>query len=213
MRLLTISAALAFALVMGARTGHGQPAEASDAAAADAGNAASGETKAKRPPPPPPAKKGDAASTGKTPAKSRVGELRRDMEQDLAEIGKIAQKAQRDADMVKIACVTDKQDRAEGVMDVATPEIALLQGGEVDATSASFAGAKVEEAALRLGKLLDEARACTGSPAADGNSVSDNLVDEGQGFPSVDPTATPGHGPGTVPPVDPGRRAVSSPVQ
>ncbi|MCA9658521.1 MAG: hypothetical protein KC486_09265 [Myxococcales bacterium] len=213
MRLLTISAALAFALVIGARTGHGQPAEAGDAAA-DAGKAASGETEAKRPPPPPPAaKKRDAASTGKGPAKTRVGELRRNMEQDLAEIGKIAQKAQRDADMVKIACVTDKQDRAEGVMDVATPEIALLQGGKVDPTSASFANAKVEEAALRLGKLLDEARACTGSPAADGNSVSDNLVDEGRGFPAVDPTASPGYGPGTVPPVDPGRRAVSSPVQ
>ncbi|MEZ4382106.1 MAG: hypothetical protein R3A79_12215 [Nannocystaceae bacterium] len=204
MRPLTISAALAFALVMGARTGHGQPAAADDAAAAEAGKGAANSAATKRtPPPPPPAKRGSG----------RVGELRRDMEQDLAEIGKIAEKAQRDGDMVKIACVTDKQDRAEGVMDVATPEIALLQGNTVDSASASFAGAKVEEAALRLGKLLDEARACTGAPAADGNGVSDNLVDEGQGFPDLEPTASAGYGPGTVPPVDPGRRAVASPVQ
>lgn len=191
-----ISAAglLAFALIAGARTSHGQePAADAEAPAAA--------TKPDAPAPP----KAKAASV-------RVGELRRGMEQDLAEIGKIGQKVRRDGDMVKIACVTDKEDRAEGVMDVATPEIALLQDGSADSASQSFAGQKLKAAAQNLGKLLDEARACTGAPAAT-RGATDNVVDEGERLPPEDPTAAPGSGPGLPPTIDPGRPPVASPVR
>lgn len=191
---IIIAGLVGFALIASARTGYGQPADDATVSA-EAGKEA-----------PLPA----ADKPAKAPP---VGSLRSSMEQDLAEIGKIAQKAQRDGDMVKIACVTDKQDRAEGVMDVATPEIAVLQGDGADPTSQSFAGEKLEAAALRLGKLLDEARACTGSPAEAGDQSGENVVDEGSRLPPEDPTASPGSGPGGVPPLDPSRPPVASPVR
>jgi hypothetical protein len=187
-----------FALIASARTGYGQPADDATVSA-EAGKEA--------------APAADGKATDKPAKAAPVGSLRSSMEQDLAEIGKIAQKAQRDGDMVKIACVTDKQDRAEGVMDVATPEIAVLQGEGADPTSQSFAGEKLEAAALRLGKLLDEARACTGSPAEAGDQNGENVVDEGSRLPPEDPTASPGSGPGGLPPLDPSRPPVASPVR
>ncbi len=201
---IIIAGLLGFALIASARTGYGQSAE--DAAVADAGKETPAPAAADTSPAPP-------AERAKRAATPPVSSIRSSMEQDLAEIGKIAQKAQRDGDMVKIACVTDKQDRAEGVMDVATPEIALLQGEGGEPSSQSFAGEKLEAAALRLGKLLDEARACTGSPAEAGEQNGQNVVDEGNGLPPEDPTASPGSGPGGVPPLDPSRPPVASPVR
>ena len=204
---IAIAASLGIALLVAARTGHGQSAAAEDgsaaATAADVGGTAPTAVEG-------PAKSSEAA--GKA-AKAPVGSLRGEMEQDLAEIGKIAQKAQRDGDMIKIACVTDKQDRAEGVMDVATPEIALLQAESADPTSQSFAGEKLQAAALRLGKLLDEARACTGAPAEAGDANGQNVVDEGDRLPPEDPTASPPGGPGSLPPDDPSRPPIASPVR
>lgn len=153
---------------------------------------------------------GAPAATGKS---VRVGEVRRRMEQDLAEIGKIAQKARREGDMVKIACATDKEDRASTVMDVATPEIVVLQDKSADGQAKSFATDKLQAASARLGKLLEEARACTGMPAAGGNDGTTNQVDESRNVPPRDPTAGPSSGPGAPPPIDPGRPPVTSPVQ
>lgn len=135
------------------------------------------------------------------------------MENDLAEIGKIAQKVRRDGDLVKIACVTDKQDRAESVMDVATPEIAVIQSESADGSSQVFAGEKLQAAAERLGKLVDEARACTGSPAAQGNTGAQNQVSESKTVPLEDPTSAPGQGPGGEPPIDPTRPPIGSPTR
>ena len=202
---IIIAGLFGFAFIASARTGYGQSAEdATTSAEAGKDAAPDADKDADKP----------ADKDADKPAKaSPVGSLRSTMEQDLAEIGKIAQKAQRDGDMVKIACVTDKQDRAEGVMDVATPEIALLQGEGAEPTSQSFAGEKLEAAALRLGKLLDEARACTGSPAFAGDQSGENVVEEGNRLPPEDPTASPGSGPGGLPPLDPSRPPVASPVR
>jgi len=205
---IVIAGLFGITLIAGARTGYGQSADDGKAPAAGDETAAAAVVDE--------APAAEAADDAKAPAKPKtaVTSVRGEMEQDLAEIGEIAQKAQRGGDMVKIACVTDKQDRAEGVMDVATPEIALLQGqGQGDPTSASFAGEKLQAAALRLGKLLDEARACTGSPAEGGDANGQNVVDEGNRLPPEDPTATPGNGPGTLPPDDPSRPPVASPVR
>lgn len=219
---IVIAGLFAIALALMARTGYGQSAAAGEAepgaAAAD-----DGKTAAAADVPPEPAattNKGDQAQAKVEGARGSpsVVKLRGEMEEDLAEIGKIAKKAQRDGDMVKIACVTDKEDRAEGVMDVATPEIALLQGqggqaDPVDPATPSFAGEKLVAAALRLGKLLDEARACTGTPAKEGHDGGENVVDEGERLPPRDPTASPGNGPGSEPPSDPTRAPVASPVR
>lgn len=153
---------------------------------------------------------GVPAATGKS---VRVGEVRRRMEQDLAEIGKIAQKARREGDMVKIACATDKEDRASTVMDVATPEMVVLQDKGADGQAKTFAADKLQAASGRLGKLLEEARACTGMPAAGGDDGTTNQVDESRNVPPRDPTAGPSSGPGAPPPIDPGRPPVTSPVQ
>jgi len=216
-RKIIIAGLFGVALIASARTGYGQPAEDATASADDTTMAADAGKDAAEP-------AGDKAGAGdeagdkagdkdKSAKAPPTGSLRSTMEQDLAEIGKIAQKAQRDGDMVKIACVTDKQDRAEGVMDVATPEIALLQGEGAEPTSQSFAGEKLEAAALHLGKLLDEARACTGSPAEVGDQSGENVVEEGNRLPPEDPTASPGSGPGGLPPIDPSRPPVASPVR
>ncbi|HFE45066.1 MAG TPA: hypothetical protein ENJ18_06165 [Nannocystis exedens] len=214
-----IAGFFAIALVLAARTGYGQPAAigehgSGDVAADDGKIGATADAPTK---PPASTDKGEQGKKKVKGAKgsSGVGKLRSEMEGDLAEIGKIAKKVRRDGDMVKIACVTDKQDRAEGVMDVATPEIALLQGetGQADPVSQSFAGEKLEAAALRLGKLLAEARACTGTPAKEGHGDGENIVDEGDRLPPRDPTASPGYGPGSEPPSDPTRAPVASPVR
>ncbi len=218
---IVIAGLFAFALALVARTGYGQSAAAGEAesggAAADDGKTATAADAPTKPAASTSPSKGerDKKKVKGANGSPSVAKLRGEMEGDLAEIGKIAKKAQRDGDMVKIACVTDKQDRAEGVMDVATPEIALLQGqgGQADPASPSFAGEKLEAAALRLGKLLDEARACTGTPAKEGHDGGENIVDEGERLPPRDPTASPGNGPGSEPPSDPTRAPVASPVR
>ncbi len=217
---IVIAGLFAIALALVARTGYGQSAatgeaESAEVAADDGKTAAAADAPAADKKKPAADKKKGKEKVEGAKGSPGVAKLRGEMEGDLAEIGKIAKKAQRDGDMVKIACVTDKQDRAEGVMDVATPEIALLQGqaGQADPVSQSFAGEKLEAAALRLGKLLDEARACTGTPANEGHGDGENIVDEGERLPPRDPTASPGGGPGSEPPSDPTRAPVASPVR
>ncbi|MCB9704046.1 MAG: hypothetical protein H6711_19310 [Myxococcales bacterium] len=187
---VVLAVSLVFALVAGAKSSHGQEAAAAPA-----------------PAPAPAATPASSADSGKTP-RVRVGELRRGMEQDLAEIGKIAQKARRDGDMVKVACTTDKQDRAEGVMDVATPEIAVLQSKSSDTATKGFASQKLRAAALNLGKLLDEARACMGAPASRDQGSGDNAVDIGDLDPD-DPTPAANGGPLPPPPLQRGEQAAS----
>lgn len=192
-----VALSLGIALVLVAQPGRGEAAPAPEAA-----------------PPAASAATPDAATPANPTSKSvRVGELRRNMEGDLAEIGKIAQKVRRDGDLVKIACVADKQDRAESVMDVATPEIAVIQSESADGSSQVFAGEKLQAAAERLGKLVDEARACTGSPAALGNTGAQNQVTNNNTVPVEDPTASPGGGPGSQPPIDPNRPPIGSPTR
>jgi hypothetical protein len=157
-----------------------------------------------------PASAAPLAAVGK---KVSVSELRRRMEQDSAEIGKLAQKARRGGDVKKIACVTDKQDRAELLMDVASPELSLLRDRAADGKARVFASEKLAAASARLSGLLEEARACAGDPALGGAEGTENGLSESRTVQPRDPTSAAAHTPWLPPPDDPTRPPVASPVR
>jgi len=164
-------------------------------------------------PAPAPGSPGAATPLAAVGKGASVSELRRRMEQDSAELGKLAQKARREGDPQKIGCVTDKQDRAELLMDVAAPELALLRDRGADGKARVFASEKLAAASTRLSGLLEEARACAGDASRGGAEGTDNASSEPSTVQPRDPTSAPAHMPWIPPPDDPTRPPVASPVR
>ncbi|MCX4239529.1 hypothetical protein [Paraliomyxa miuraensis] len=177
-------------LVLGGASGAlaGPPEDAAgEGAAGEAPD--EGVAEAKAPPP---------TSTVSVPA------VRREMENDMAKIGDLAAEAKRDADLVRAACVIDKQERAQGVMELATGEMLIIRDEGSSAEARSFAVEKLQAASDRLGDLVEQAKECIGDKAPEeSDDVTNNEVDEDPTIPVADPTvggSPDGTKPNRVPP-------------
>ncbi len=140
-------------------------------------------------------------------------QLRVQLERGISEIGEIAADVREEADPRKVACVVDKQERAEIVMERATADILVIEDSK-DAQARVFAGEKLSASAERMGKLVELARRCQGVEEG-GRPESDttNTANEPSKVPQNDPTKdTPGNQPFPLP-QDPGRGPVSSAVR
>ena len=154
-------------------------------------------------------KAGNAEAGAKAPAMS-ASQARGALERGLTELGELAARARQSGDMVRIACVQDKQDRANAVVEVATGDLVVAQDPAADAASRAFAGEKLGEAARQLQGLVSKARACTGKEEASRPSGSNDVKIPQVVLPQ-DPTGPAPPAARGLPPIDP-RPPVASPV-
>jgi hypothetical protein len=154
---------------------------------------------------------GAAAEAAPSPLNSAaVGNARGNLERGMAELGTLLQRARQSGDMGRVACVQDKRDRAEIVLEVATGELLVLQDPSADGQSRAFAGEKLAEAAQRVSGLVSQARACQDSEQG-ARTLAQNEADQPKTVIPNDPTSS---SPGVqrLPPrIDP-RPPVASPV-
>lgn len=130
--------------------------------------------------------------------------VRRDMETNMSELGDLASDAKRDSDLVRATCVLDKQERAQGVMELATGELLIIRDEGSSAEARSFATEKLVAASERLGGLVEQARECIGDKSPEeSDDQTRNEVDTPQAIPVADPTVGGGAGGGKPPPVPP----------
>lgn len=141
-----------------------------------------------------------------------AGTLRKSMEKGVTEINTVLTKARKKGDASRIACVLDKRQRAERVMEVATGELIVLEG-QSEAPERSFALQKLNAASGKLEELVVQARQCAGEDGPQSLNVTENQLDREDLVPHNDPTAVPPGNPGVPPPLDPGRPIVSSAVR
>lgn len=158
---------------------------------------------------PPPAAPAPPAATPATPPVS-IPTARNTIEGGMSELGTLLLRARQSGDGVRIACVQDKRDRADSVLEVATGEILVLQDPSVDGQSRAFAGEKLAEAADRLSGLVSQARACQGGPD-EASGGGNNESNQPKTVIPNDPTSTVPTGPRLPPRIDP-RPPVASPV-
>lgn len=158
---------------------------------------------------PAPAAGAPAAAAPAAPA-INVASARGSLERGMTELGTLLMRARQSGNMTRIACVQDKQDRAESVLEVATGEILVLQDPSADAQTRAFAGEKLVEATERLAGLVGQARACEGGDA-ETRSVSENASTTTQSVMPTDPTSNVPTAPRLPPRIDP-RPPVASPV-
>jgi hypothetical protein len=136
-----------------------------------------------------------------------VPAVQRDMEADMSLLGELASDAKRDADLVRAACVLDKQERAQGVMELATGELLVIRDASATPEARSFAVEKLQATAARLDDLVQQARDCVGdqSPEMSEDDTRNEVTAEPT-IPIADPTVggTVGGGkpPGLPPPID-----------
>lgn len=150
---------------------------------------------------------GDAATPA---APVSAGQARATLERGLTELGELAARARQSGDLLRVACVQDKQDRANAVMEVATGDILVAQDPAADAQTRAFAGEKLGEAAQRMQDLVSRARACTGKEEP-GTSGGSNQAQVPQVVLPQDPTSPLPPAVRGLPPIDP-RPPVASPV-
>jgi hypothetical protein len=166
-------------------------------------------------PTPPPSAPAVAPAPATAPAAApaapvSVPAARNKIEGGMSELGTLLMRARQSGDGVRIACVQDKRDRAEIVLEVATGEILVLQDPGVDGQSRAFAGEKLAEAADRLSGLVSQARACQGGDE-DAAKAGANESNQPKTVTPNDPTSTVPTGPRLPPRIDP-RPPVASPV-
>lgn len=139
-----------------------------------------------------------------------VGTTRSSIERGMTELGTLLTRARQSGDTVRIACVQDKRDRAEIVLEVATGEILVLQDPGADGQTRAFAGEKLSEAAGRLSNLVGQARACQGG-GEEAQGGGQNASTQPKTVIPLDPTSTVPTGPRLPPRIDP-RPPVASAV-
>lgn len=162
---------------------------ASWAATSTAGPPAGGETEA-------PAAASDAAPEAQSAATKPVALVRQDLEANMAELGELASAARQDTDLVRAACVLDKQDRAQGVMELATSELLVIRDSAATEQQRAFAAEKLAAASERLGSLVEQAKECTGDKSPE---VEDDLTDNDAEVVPLVPEADPTQSGGTPP--------------
>lgn len=131
-----------------------------------------------------------------------VSESRNTLERGMTELGELAMRARQSGDMVRIACVQSKQDRAEAVMEVATDDLLTAMDNAADAQTRAFAGEKLSEGAIQIKELVAQARACQGRDEANQASASNEARQPQQVLPQ-DPTGALPPANRGFPPIDP----------
>jgi hypothetical protein len=135
------------------------------------------------------------------------------MEDGMSEIGELAVEARAEADLVRATCVLDKQDRANDVMELGTSELMVVRDTATTEQSRQFAVEKLDAAAGRIDKLVEEAKACAGQKGPEDEiDITKNDADEPRTIPIWDPTAGLGGSP-VPPPVDGGWPPAASPIE
>jgi hypothetical protein len=139
--------------------------------------------------------------------------LRAKMEAGMAEIGELAVEARNDEDLVRATCVLDKQDRANDVMDLGTSELLIIRDPNTSEQARSFALEKLDAAAVRIEKLVAEAKACAGQQGPEDQvNITRNESDEPTEIPLADPSIGLGDNP-VPPPMDGGWPPAASPIE
>ena len=139
--------------------------------------------------------------------------LRARMEATMADIGQLAVEARSDEDLVRAACVLDKQDRANDVMDLGTSELLIIRDPGTSEQARSFALEKLDAASLRMERLLEEAKACAGRQGPEDEiDITRNQADEPRTIPVWAPSSGLGHHP-TPPPMDGAWPPAASPIE
>lgn len=152
----------------------------------------------------------DAAAAPSSSTSAAVGSARGSIERGMAELGTLLQRARQSGDMGRVACVQDKRDRAEIVLEVATGELLVLQDASADGQSRALAGEKLAEAADRVSGLVSQARACQdGEQSA--SAIAQNEANQPKTVIPTDPTSSSPGAQRLPPRIDP-RPPVASPV-
>ncbi len=151
-----------------------------------------------------------ATTPAEPPPVMSVSESRNALERGMTELGELAIRARQSGDMVRIACVQSKQDRAEAVMEVATGDLLTAQDPAADAQTRTFAGEKLSEGAIQMKDLVAQARACQGREEANSPGSANEARQPQQVLPQ-DPTGAMPPASRGLPPIDP-RPPVASPV-
>lgn len=139
--------------------------------------------------------------------------LRTRMEEGMSEIGELATEARAEADLVRATCILDKQDRANDVMELGTGELLVIRDDNATAQSRQFALEKLDAAAGRIDRLVEEAKECAGQKGPEDDiDVTRNDSDEPRTIPAWDPTTGLGNSP-VPPPVDGGWPPAASPIE
>lgn len=179
--------------MLGASGASAGPAEPAPEAEAEAAPVAEAEA---------PAAEAEAPAQASPPVS--VPGIQRDMEDGMSKLGDLASDAKRDSDLVKAACVLDKQERAQGVMELATGEILVIRDQSASGEARTFAAEKLQAASERLDDLVEQAKECVGDKTPEeSDDETRNEADEDPLIPILDPTSM---APGNVvpPPVDDG---------
>ena len=153
----------------------------------------------------------DVNRSVKTAEPPAVADSRQRLEDGMASIGKMASKAVNSGDLVRAACVEDKRDSANGVLQLATGEMLVINGNE-SAQAKAFAQEKLGAAADRMDGLVQEAQSCAGDTSPeDVPNETNNEMDAPYTAPPLDPSL--GLGDARVPPaVDVQWLPVASPI-
>lgn len=157
-----------------------------------------------------PAAAAGAAATESSSTSAGVGSARGTIERGMTELGTLLTRARQSGDMGRTACVQDKHDRAEIVLEVATGELLVLQDSSADGQSRAFAGEKLGEAAERISGLVGQARACQGDQEQK-RSDAQNTANQPKTVIPTDPTSSSAGIQRLPPRIDP-RPPVASPV-
>ncbi|NVB39094.1 hypothetical protein G6O69_14720 [Pseudenhygromyxa sp. WMMC2535] len=143
---------------------------------------------------------------------SSASGLRSKMEASMAELGELAVDARAEEDLVRATCVLDKQDKGNDVMDLGTGELLVIRDVNTSDQARQFAVEKLDAAALRLEKLVREAKSCSGREGPEEEIDVTRRDYEEQAGPMQNPTAGLGHSP-VPPPVDRGWPPAASPIE
>jgi hypothetical protein len=150
-----------------------------------------------------PADPADETSSDVGPETASAPVSKQRLEQAMASIGRIAADAKARGDAVRAACVLDKQERGQAVMEVATGELLVIGDSSSTPRQRGFAAEKLHAAADRLDGLAEQASLCGGDQTPeDADDVTRNEVDEAQTVPVADPTRDGAGGSPVPPPVD-----------
>jgi hypothetical protein len=139
--------------------------------------------------------------------------LRAKMEASMNDLGELAVEARADEDLVRAACVLDKQDRANDVMELGTSELLIIRDPGASEQARSFALEKLDAATARMDKLVEEAKECSGRQGPeDQTNVTRNEADEPRTIPMWNPSAGLGESP-VPPPLDGGWPPAASAIE
>ncbi|MCA9691724.1 MAG: hypothetical protein R3A51_02875 [Nannocystaceae bacterium] len=142
------------------------------------------------------------------------GTARTQLEAGVAEIGKIAADVREQGDPRRLACVVDKRERADRVLERATDDLLVYQDTQSDAQTRTYAAGKLSASTERMTKLVELARRCKGLDAGGRAEDEDARTgSEPSQIPSPDPTRSTPTRPNVPPPFDPDYGPVSSAVR